>query len=1374
MHLFKHHSEEYNIVAKSKYFNKRWYLKTYPDVKEMGMNPIKHYLNFGWKEGRNPSSIFNTDEYLNFNADVKQAGINPLLHYLKYGQCEGGRLPSCPSNKHTKRFKRYSEHLKHDRKNILLISHSLNITGAPLAVFNTAKYLKSCGYHVTVIGMDNAELIEQYKAENIDCFGGFQWTNDDIMLGINNFDFVFCNSVLTYPFIQSIKRVPYMWRIAEGKNIDETFGKKAGLLETLSKDKNVYAVSKYTQRCIADLNKKTKLLLYGVKDVSNEYIPTYSTDGKVRFCVIGNFCARKAQNLIIKAFQELPTTEQNKIEIHFIGAKPRNIIKNDGLFYHGVLQGEQKYDVLNSCDILLCPSLDDPNPQVVMEGMMMHKACIVSDCCGQADYITNNKNGFIVKAGNLVSLKKCLHDIITKNYDLNKIGELSYELYKKYFTENAYFKHVQSIIETKTSNIKKYPQNKKDIKLLVHLHLYYQDQFDWLAKKLKNITTNYDLYVTLVDENKNIIEKIKQFKNDAHIIQVNNIGYDVYPFYQVLQNVNLDDYDYVLKIHTKADRNNQPWKFKDILYKGPDWRNDLINPLIGSKFLFNRALNKFKKNYIGMVGCANLLRKIEYKPQIPNTEKLCKKMGIEYCTADFISGTMFMIRANILKPFQKTKFETIEFVSANQTGDGGSLAHSCETMFGILVHDCGYKTVGVHTFSTLYKKLKAQLNKIRVNKQKNPLKAIEHSKYFDKKWYLNQNPDVKQALVNPAQHYLQYGWKEGRDPSPKFDSVIYLLLNKDVRGANICPLLHYELYGKRENRPISFTDNTKTDSAFTHEKIQEYKQKIDSCKIVSFDIFDTLLCRPYAKPTDLFIHLEKIMNKPGFANARINAEKMAFSLPFEGDVTLDMIYKNMPKQFLLMRDKEMDFEYARSIQHPIMKQLYDYAIKSGKTVVALSDMYLPKKLLIKMLDKNGYNKFDNVFVSNECGASKRDGTLYDYVIKHFKCNSGDIIHIGDNQLKDGIQADKKHINTLVIPKIIDNLFNTDIRAKMLYDYHQGNLETSVFLSILALHALQCKDTNETEYYHNLGYMYGGPLANQFMNFVYSNCLKNKIKDVVMVARDGYSFCRVFDLLNAAKLNAHYVYAPRAVSHAISLHFDKTNHNQVKSVAEYYRNHLSNIKNLYNVPKSYENDLKFIKNNASKIKAYSDSKKQEYLKYLQQFNYKSNKLAVVDSATIGYTSQKLFKSVYPQKEIVGFYWRLNSNQQSKEFVFDKDGVSKTLLKPYDFVELLFTSPEYPIGDLQNGKPVYKNTDNVAESARVQIYPYISDGCVQFTQDMNKYFSDVTVNYDIEMVAVWISLLNEYPNDNDKLYLKNILHASDVDHKIYKPIFADWYK
>ena len=56
------------------------------------------------------------------------------------------------------------------------------------------------------------------------------------------------------------------------------------------------------------------------------------------------------------------------------------------------------------------------------------------------------------------------------------------------------------------------------------------------------------------------------------------------------------------------------------------------------------------------------------------------------------------------------------------------------------------------------------------------------------------------------------------------------------------------------------------------KNIENAKDKIDSAKIVSFDIFDTLLVRPYINPSDIFKHIGMIKNEPSFHEARIQAE----------------------------------------------------------------------------------------------------------------------------------------------------------------------------------------------------------------------------------------------------------------------------------------------------------------------------------------------------------------------------------------------------------------------------------------------------------------------------------------------------------------------
>ena len=69
---------------------------------------------------------------------------------------------------------------------------------------------------------------------------------------------------------------------------------------------------------------------------------------------------------------------------------------------------------------------------------------------------------------------------------------------------------------------------------------------------------------------------------------------------------------------------------------------------------------------------------------------------------------------------------------------------------------------------------------------------------FDAGYYLRQNPDVAAAGADPYQHFMCYGWREGRDPSLLFSVSKYLAANPDVSRAGLNPLIHYELYGQAE------------------------------------------------------------------------------------------------------------------------------------------------------------------------------------------------------------------------------------------------------------------------------------------------------------------------------------------------------------------------------------------------------------------------------------------------------------------------------------------------------------------------------------------------------------------------------------------------
>ncbi|KAF1715934.1 hypothetical protein CSC74_12240 [Pseudoxanthomonas yeongjuensis] len=82
------------------------------------------------------------------------------------------------------------------------------------------------------------------------------------------------------------------------------------------------------------------------------------------------------------------------------------------------------------------------------------------------------------------------------------------------------------------------------------------------------------------------------------------------------------------------------------------------------------------------------------------------------------------------------------------------------------------------------------------------LNTIRGSGWFDADWYLKRNQDVARSGIDPAEHYLNHGAAEGRDPGPEFDAKFYLATYADVAASKINPLLHYMHHGKAEGRSV--------------------------------------------------------------------------------------------------------------------------------------------------------------------------------------------------------------------------------------------------------------------------------------------------------------------------------------------------------------------------------------------------------------------------------------------------------------------------------------------------------------------------------------------------------------------------------------------
>lgn len=213
----------------------------------------------------------------------------------------------------------------------------------------------------------------------------------------------------------------------------------------------------------------------------------------------------------------------------------------------------------------------------------------------------------------------------------------------------------------------------------------------------------------------------------------------------------------------------------------------------------------------------------------------------------------------------------------------------------------------------------------------------------------------------------------------------------------------------------------------------------ESTKVVSFDIFDTALIRPFYQPTDLLEGLNEIFLKEcpnvsiSFSKVRIEAErvlrkeKIYISRTAE-DISLEEIYHKIGEIFGIskevlktMKEAELSLEEKYLQKRKSIYNLYQIAVCAQKKVIFISDMYMDSKTLKHILKKNGYNKIDGLYISAEQGLSKRTGSIYRKVLEQFAMKGDNLIHIGDNWESDVMKARENQIIALFYPGTLDCL-----------------------------------------------------------------------------------------------------------------------------------------------------------------------------------------------------------------------------------------------------------------------------------------------------------------------------------------------------------------
>lgn len=335
--------------------------------------------------------------------------------------------------------------------------------------------------------------------------------------------------------------------------------------------------------------------------------------------------------------------------------------------------------------------------------------------------------------------------------------------------------------------------------------------------------------------------------------------------------------------------------------------------------------------------------------------------------------------------------------------------------------------------------------------------------------------------------------------------VIYNRISDFCKKNNI---IAFDIYGKDliKSEKIFLEDNE-----YFLKNENELKILIDSNEAISFDIFDTLVMRKTLLPEDVFELMARQNSIKNFAKLRKEAET-------PGNLNIYEIYDNYQRNNKITDTEkkkliEMELETEKSILVIRKKvvEILEYAINQGKKVYLISDMYLPKGILINILNDLGIKGYKDIFVSCDYKCLKSQGLFKKYK-ENVECNS--YLHIGDSKEADEIAANINGISSYIIKSAYEMLEISSYReiVKLAKSFPErlmlGLFVEKAFNNPFELY--ESKGILKVKAAYDRSYLFLAPIITGFMIWLISEIKNIELDGMFFGARDGYLISKLYD------------------------------------------------------------------------------------------------------------------------------------------------------------------------------------------------------------------------------------------------------------------------
>jgi len=286
-------------------------------------------------------------------------------------------------------------------------------------------------------------------------------------------------------------------------------------------------------------------------------------------------------------------------------------------------------------------------------------------------------------------------------------------------------------------------------------------------------------------------------------------------------------------------------------------------------------------------------------------------------------------------------------------------------------------------------------------------------------------------------------------------------------------------------------------------------------KLISFDIFDTLILRRVKRPCDIFgvlfernkAYLGSYFSCEGWVKFRQEIESAAREKKAEANIH-DIYYegrKYIPSVSFMVEQEFMCECDACILNGEIAREIIK-AKQQGYQVILISDMYWPAEYIRRLLNSCGFHlELDGMYLSCDYGESKANGKLFDVIMQNMDLLPSEIYHTGDNIHSDYMKPVSKGINA--------KLYTLSSFSEIYFPFLEMEERHCDRFHILPVRLMAgMKGYSHDNDWYVIGAMIYAPFVVGALEFVIDIALKEHIERIFPFMREGDFFSEILELL----------------------------------------------------------------------------------------------------------------------------------------------------------------------------------------------------------------------------------------------------------------------